>query len=471
MSRSDGLSLGLKGAGFRSRACRTIVILLCWVSTVTTQAGLWNSAYYAGWTQNDMPAQAVDFSATTHIIHFSVVPNTNGTLDFTPNTLTVGNSTDLVTRAHAAGVKVLLCVGGADSENGFLGATSAGTLSTFLTNLVSTMTTRGYDGIDVDWEPLPSTDFAQFTNLVSGLRTALNGFSPPKLLTAAVGAYPPYGDSPTAQYTMFAALQSKFDQINIMTYDLSGPYGGWITWFNAPIYDGGTRFPSTGALVPSTDGAVSNFLAGGVAPAKLGIGVAFYGYVWSGGAGTSTGGAALPRQTWTTAPAATAPAYSDIISNYYQPSLYHWDTNAQAAYLSIDLPGSSNDMFISYDDETTCRAKVDYADRRGLGGLIIWHLGAGYRASQPVGQRDLLLQSLKPALSNLFRITSLTINSSNAVVGFSSVSGLNYALESADILSTGSWSAVTDFTALAPITRITNSLPVSTSNRFYRVRH
>ena len=271
-----------------------------------------------------MPAQAVDFSAMTHIIHFSVFPNTNGTLDSTTFSLTYGNSTDLVTRAHAAGVKVLLCVGGADSSNGFVGATSAGTLSTFITNLVSFMTTRGYDGIDVDWEPLASIDFAQFTNLVNGLRTALNGFSPPKLLTVPIGAYPPYGDSPTAQYTMFAALQSKFDQINIMTYDLSGPYDCWITWFNAPIYDGGTRFPSTGALVPTTDGAVSNFLAGGCCgQAKLGIGIAFYGYVWNGGAGTSTGGAALPRQTWTSAPGFTAMAYSDIISNYYQPSLYH----------------------------------------------------------------------------------------------------------------------------------------------------
>jgi len=231
MSRCAGLCVGLQGAGFRSRACWTVVILLCWVRAVTTQAGLWNSAYYAGWTQNDMPAQAVDFSAMTHIIHFSVFPNTNGTLDSTTFNLTYGNSTDLVTRAHAAGRRVLLCVGGADSSNGFVGATSAGTLSTFITNLVSFMTTRGYDGIDVDWEPLPSIDFAQFTNLVDGLRTALNGFSPPKLLTAAVGAYPPYGDSPTAQYTMFAALQSKFDQINIMTYDLSGPYEGWITWF------------------------------------------------------------------------------------------------------------------------------------------------------------------------------------------------------------------------------------------------
>ena len=68
---------------------------------------------------------------------------------------------------------------------------------------------------------------------------------------------------------MFAALQNKLDQINIMTYDLSGPYGGWVTWFNSPIYDGGYRFPSTGGLVPSVEGAVNNFLGSGVAAGRF----------------------------------------------------------------------------------------------------------------------------------------------------------------------------------------------------------
>ena len=59
-----------------------------------------------------------------------------------------------------------------------------------------------------------------------------------------------------AQPAMFASIQDQFDQINVMTYDLSGPYSGWVTWFNSPIQDGGYRFASTGGLVPSVDGAV-----------------------------------------------------------------------------------------------------------------------------------------------------------------------------------------------------------------------
>ena len=194
---------------------------------------------------------------------------------------------------------------------------------------------------------------------------------------------------------MFASLQSQFDQINIMTYDLSGPYEGWVTWFNSPIYDGGYRFPSTGGLVPSVDGAVSNFITNGVAPAKLGIGLPFYGYIWTGGPGV-TG----PRQSWPTnsVPTVSTPTYATIMNSYYQSNNYHWDTNAQAAYLGITNTPAAKDDFISYDDPHTAQAKVSYARNHGLGGIMIWELSEDYFPNQPVGQRTPLVQTLKQSL-------------------------------------------------------------------------
>ena len=159
------------------------------------------------------------------------------------------------------------------------------------------MKAGNYDGIDLDWEPVPTADFHQFTNLVLELRAALDLLPTRKLLTAAVSAYSPYGDAPDSECKMLAALQPCFDQINIMTYDLSGPYAGWVTWFNSPVYDGSMCFPSTSRLMPSIDGAVKNFTANGVNPAKLGVGVAFYGDVWIGGTGASTGGVSMPRES------------------------------------------------------------------------------------------------------------------------------------------------------------------------------
>ena len=373
-----------------------IFFILAFAGIVTAQqSGMWVTAYYAGWQQGQddegyLPTKNVDFSAITQVIHFSLEPKSNGTLDSTSNSILPINSSNLISRAHAAGVKVIISIGGWGTDTGFRGATNSSNLSKFVTNLVRFMTTRGYDGIDIDWEVLESSDRTQYTNFITALRTELDKISPRPLLTAATGWEP----------SIFASLADKFDEINIMTYDMSGAWSGWVTWHNAPIYDGGVRFPSTGELVPSCDGMISDYTKAGVPISKLGIGIDFYGYIWSGGNGTPTGGATAPGQSWTSDPNVTANVpYYEIMDNYYQASYYRFDSGAQASYLSIDNSGSANDKFISYDDEVTCASKVNYVKNNGLGGLIIWELGGGYRSNAPAGQKDVLLQAIKTAVN------------------------------------------------------------------------
>lgn len=79
-------------------------------------------------------------------------------------------------------------------------------------------------------------------------------------------------------------------------------------------------------------------------------------------------------------------------------------------HYSIDLPGnrwlnpclnadgSENDIFISYDDERACAAKVTYARDHHLGGLMIFDLGNGYRPFQSAGEQDPLLKTIKKSL-------------------------------------------------------------------------
>jgi len=437
----------------------------------SARADLWVAAYYPGWEQSYLAPSQIDFTALTHIIHFSLVPNADGSLNSADNGITPAYSADLISRAHTAGRKVLVCVGGASSETGFQGATTSANLTTFIHNLTNFVAAYGYDGIDVDWEPLPVSDFTQFTNLITGLRSALNGFPPQKLLTAAVGAYPPYGDPPTGQFEMLASLQSRFDQINIMTYDLAGPYPGWVTWFNAPIYDGGFRFPSTGGLIPSADGSVTNFLGNGVSPGKLGIGIAFYGDVWAGGSGTSTGGPALPRQSWTNTPSATQIAYRDVMTTYYQSNLYHWDADAQAAYLSIDNAGSANDKFISYDDEHTCQAKVSYARNHHLGGVMIWELAQGYRSTRPAGQRDPLLQAIKQSLATP-GIATISRSGQDIQISFASLPLGLYRVQWASNSAAPVWNTLSNnIPGTSGIMRIIDPNAVSgPRQRFYRVQ-
>src|ERR1019366_4393654 len=151
---------------------------LCVFSSVA-RAAFWITGYYPGWEQAGMPASNIDFTTLTHVIHFSVVPNADGSLDSTANNISVTNSGDIVTRAHAAGRQVLICVGGGGTESLFQGATTTTNLPIFVNNLTNFMAARGYDGVDIDWEPLPSSDAPSYTNFVNSLRSALSKFAQP----------------------------------------------------------------------------------------------------------------------------------------------------------------------------------------------------------------------------------------------------------------------------------------------------
>ena len=447
------------------------VVVLCnalLLATFTSNAALWVTGYYPAYEQAYLPPSAIDFSALTHLIHFSVFPNSDGTLNSSDNGLTPAYSADVISRAHAAGVKVLICVGGANSETDFQAATSTATLPVFVNNITNFLATYGYDGVDIDWEPFPSTDDQQYSNLVTALRFALNQFPQPKLLSAAVEAYPPYGDSPTAEYQLYAALQSQFNQINIMTYDLSGPYEGWVTWFNSPIYDGGYRFPSSGGLVPSIGGSLTNFLNNGVAPGKLGFGIPFYGYVWTDGEGPYLWSITQPRQSWTNAPTITAYGYTDIMADFYQSNLYHWDTNAQSAYLSITNAVETDNVFLSYDDQRACQAKVSYARNEGLGGVMIWELAQDHQAGVP----DPLLESVKQAMATPGAL-GVQPSGKNLNLNFTAIPLGSYAVQWTSNLITGNWNtlATTNIIGLGGGVQVTDVGAVTNQNiRFYRVK-
>jgi chitinase len=426
------------------------------------RAGLWITGYYPQYEQPQMSVSKVDFTTVTHVVHFCLLADADGSIDSADNGLTPSVCASLVQTVHKGGAKALICVGGANSETGFQGATTPANLPGFVVNLVTFMATNHYDGVDIDWEPLASSDAPQYVNFIKALRLGLNGLSPSNLLTVAAPAYPEYGDSPTAEYAMFATLQDDFDQINVMTYDLSGPYDGWVTWFNSPIFDGGYTFPSSpGELVPSVNAAALNFTSGGVAPGKLGIGLPFYGYVWTGGPGVTQ-----PRQGWTTnAPTFSAQTYETIVNSYYQSNRYHWDTVAQAAYLSVTNTTATNDMFISYDDAHACQVKVSDARNLGLGGVMIWELSQDYSAGHAP-----LLDALHQALATP-QILSAGIQNGNLVFSFSSAPLASYRILWTSNLTTGSWNTLTNnITGSGAVVQVTDPAGIGSEVRFYRVQ-
>jgi chitinase len=368
---------------------RMILVLLVLIGAVLASlaqspAGehpLWVCAYYLAGMQDKGPLtpQKIDFTAITHLIHFGIFANGDGTIDSLKGGITPEQSKTVVTLAHAAGCKVLVCLGTDEKAVRLRQALSDSFRRTFVHNLVQFVVARGYDGVDIDMEPLEDADVASYAKFIEELRTQLIIADPNLLLTAAVASEP----------ALFARLQIQFDQINLMTYDLSGPWPGFQTWYNASLYDGGPQRMNSSEPFPSVQGMVQQFVQAGVSKAKLGIGVAFYGYVWSGATG--------PRQSIQGVKVDDSVDYHTIMDQYFQPKRYHWDAQAQAPYLSIASPQFLERKFISYDDATLCTRKIAYVRQQGLGGLIIWELGGGYRDNQQHDRKDALLQSIKRA--------------------------------------------------------------------------
>ncbi len=360
-----------------SRAICSAVILVSCSTLVQAQTNHWITGYFPGWelgdgtTNSRPPLSAVDFSSMTVVSYFGYLPYANGHVDSSDG-MNYKGSWALVKAAHAAGAKVVMTMGGWQSQSRFEGATAGSNLNTYVNDIVSIIKKYDYDGVDIDWEPLASQDFAQFTNLVRALRIALPH---PYLLTVATGA----GAS-----KVIAPIWKYFDQINLMTYDLSFPSQDWITWYNSAVYIYGKAAVNGAEASASCNSVVSEFVNSGVPYSSLGIGAEFAGAVWKGGKMEDGTGVTGPNQSWTTPPTVQfdVPLYwkdgSGIMQKYYNPKCYHWDSGAGAPYLSINGTRSDEDYFISFDDSASIVAKIKYIKQKKLGGLILYELGWGY---------------------------------------------------------------------------------------------
>lgn len=361
-------------------------------SHVNNASGKWVTAYLASYkhltpegdNKGNLPTDEIDWSAFTHLNYFALLANPDGSVtDIKPyNNLNPAGIQAITEAGHKVGVPVLITVGGWGNYYSFSNAIKPDSRSKFVDNIMSVFSKWGFDGIDVNMEPIKSSDRENYVAFVNELYNRLQNKSTPllsrPLLTAAVHWQP----------EVIAQVQDKFDQINIMTYNLSGAWTGWVTWHNAPVYDGGYIFPGYDHTVPSADKDLDEYMTAGIPAEKLGIGIDFYGYVWTG--------VSRPKEQWEDGNAPDVEAevpYHRIMNEYYQPNYYKWDSVAEAAYLSIE--DQAQKQFISYDDEHSIRSKYDFVKENNLGGVIIWDLGGGYRQYQPAGQRDNLLQQVK----------------------------------------------------------------------------
>jgi len=349
--------------------------------TGTTSSGHWVSGYYVGYQEDLYPPDAIDWNGLSHLVIGRVTPNNDGSLNTTYDIDATNGpklASQLTTLAHQNGKAAILMLGGAGAHDQWVSASSSKNRDTFVQNLVKLQTQVGFDGFDIDWEPIDSSDQAPLKALAQALKVA----APSAQLTIPVT----WGSSDVQSAAAFYKdISGLFDQINIMSYGMADAWDGWQSWHSSALKGDGKTTPSSVSL------AVNAYLDAGVPAAKIGVGIGFYGSCWS--------------------PPVTAPlqaigssgvvasdndmSFTNIMQSYYTDSAHKWDDSALVPYLSFSkATGDAGCTFVSYEDAQSIQAKMDWVTQQGLGGAIVWTINQGYLASAPAGQRDPLMETL-----------------------------------------------------------------------------
>ena len=325
-------------------------------------------AYYEYSDKYNVPpydASTIPYQDLTHIVHSNIAPTStaDGTLSIPSGFL----EPQLISRAHAAGVKVELCVSG-DSYLFVKIDADAGLRATFAQNIATFAIANGYDGVDFDYEvPDDKNQATDFTALIHDLRDLMPAGQ--YLISAAVSSSPGgYG------IYDFVGMTPLLDFYNVMTYDF---HGAWTnhSGHNSPLYLSPLDPGQEGSLDTSTKNYLSLY---GVPAEQINLGTAFYGYafdlyqLWAFCVDDDLcGNAGAPSVTY-------AQVEQYLASGKWTE---YFDDLASAPYLLN--PNATTYGFITYDNPSSTAAKVHYAlNKRHLGGVFMWELSEDYNGHQ-----------------------------------------------------------------------------------------
>ena len=334
---------------------------------------------YGYWSRTQTPPYSsaqIPFEKLTHINHAGVSFNADGSLSV-PNGFL---EPELLAKAHAKGVKVLLLIGG-----DFSGVETNGTLLTLIEKLTAFAAKHDYDGFDIDWEYPETTQDRDFlVELMVGLRQTNSDY----VLSIDAAPWGGYG------YDL-DQLKHWINYFNIMMYDCAGPWtdDGQL---NSPIFwDPNDPQPWECQPGGSDHDAAEIFLAN-VPRKQLNMGTPFYGYFYTN---VSELFGVCPNSLHT----ADGNCDNSVLTENYAPFMKGrinkdgWETFYDPiALVPYMLRTDGKPGYITYDDAVSTYLRVSYCDwMLGLGGTFMWSLDADYD-----GHSQDLLEAMYQATMN-----------------------------------------------------------------------
>lgn len=309
--------------------------------------------YYPHWATQPTPQQ-IKFEYFTHLIHAFVAVDEQGRPE--PRSTVPGKS--LTEAAHAAGVKVLLGLGGGSNGNNFAAMVRDEAKSQrFIREIVALAGANGYDGLDIDWEFPAVGDEAALVRFVTDLHRELKAANPQSLLAIALPKGNYYG-----QWFRVSELKDKLDFVQIMTYDFHGPWTSHAG-FNASLYE--TTSDTVDGKSLSFDSAVDYWLQRGFSARQILVGIPLYGH------GFKAKSWGQPNTEKSDYPDVTFLQARRMLNEGWQR---HWDAEAAVPW----MVSPDGEEIISYDDETSVLLKGAWAQRKGVQGIFFWNIAQDF---------------------------------------------------------------------------------------------
>jgi hypothetical protein len=283
----------------------------------------------------------------TTIAYFSIDVNADGSLDESGPGWSGYESqalADLITRAHAAGDRVVLTVTSFDQDSLNQLTSSPTAPSTLAAALTGVIQAKNLDGVNLDFEGQGSGDQAGLTNLVSHVSAAIHAVNPHYQVT--MDTYASSAGDSNGFYNI-RALAPVVDGFFVMEYQMN------LQANSSPTS------PLTSTMF-SDRTAIEQYVAAAPA-AKVILGMPYFGIDWPTSDGTLTAHA-------------TGPA-TDISDGQVMASGHpiYWDTTTDTAWTSYEVGTQWHETF--FENPASLYDAAQLANSSGLGGVGIWALG------------------------------------------------------------------------------------------------
>lgn len=265
-------------------------------------------------------------------------------------------------------LKVIIAVGGWAADGFSDMAATKATREVFVDSVVKYVEEHNLDGVDIDWEyPVNGAwgviksreaDKENFTALLQLMREKM----PDKELSFCASVSGWFLDA-----VDIPAVSKLVDSVNLMAYDMQGTWNEY-TDHHSNLYPNPANPLVSWGL--SASEAVDRLIGAGVPADKIVLGAATYGHEFNGVEDGNTGlFQHFNKDDATVWRGGTIPF--EALTEYYinkNGFVRYWDSAAQAPYLY----SADEKIFISYDDEESVAAKVNYTKEKGLGGIMYW---------------------------------------------------------------------------------------------------